>query len=709
MRSGLAQRPPELAIVSDPILGESVSSYMRRLSILNGHRQFDTFAVAIGVGRLQRGSSDEVWCRLAEAAGASLDDLTPMRWMASGERRFRQHTFLGDAISYGFARPNSNRYCVECLRERLVIRDFWAMTYVIACPVHEIELTEVCECGRAHDNRKNGQPWHCICGRSFLAAPIVKAQPSAVLAARNMSYCAGLPIAIGTNTAPYSKALPTPFLDFNPHNYSAYLHTLGGAVCLEESEDRLRQRGGYASAKLLGADFSMAVVGRRIEAACEILETWPEGLGPLIDRLAFRGQEDADKIFSHALGTRAGSMLRNPMRGSDGLPLRDLCIELDAYWNTKYPRQKRRRNLTVVSFPALRTSRLFNARALALAVGASHGTKAHSRVLARVVAEISNEEAQLTDAELAALIRTRSISLFNDAQRSVTAGGARRLLEGASEQRVLQAWEHPGLLPADPRLFGLKLKGARAYSPEAVEAVKQRLAAIAKPREDVSGLGRLMTNGFRRGGLRPWYTKTQALLDMFAGKFVVYAQIANPTLQDLFVDVKALETLSAAQSPVLLAEGAGFAEMARVNDLVRLEFGEEHVLVLNQFRRMVRCEAVRTQTREGRVKGRARKTSVLLYSIPDVMNLLKKRQSGGLTIDETLPFLIPYDISQIIHEMWKAGRRGHFIAGVLTRAGIRTANGSRWVQCTLQDSVRQFPNGAGIFGINLPAGASSFL
>jgi hypothetical protein len=709
MRSPVAQRPPDLAIVSEPILGESVFSYLRRLSMLNGHRQFDTFSIAIGVGILRRGSSDKVWTRLAAATGISLSDLAPMRWLRSEKPQFRQHTFLGDFISFGFALPKSNRYCVECLRENLIFREFWAATYVIACPIHGIELTEACTCGRQHDNRKNGQPWHCICGKSFLEAPVVKAIPSAILAAQNMSHCAGLPIAIGANTAPYSKQLPTAFRDFNAHDYSAYLHTLGGAASLEASEDRFRNRRKYGSTQVLGEDFSLVTVGKRIEAACEILETWPRGLGPLIDRLAFRGQEEAEKHFSQAFSTRAGSMLRNPMRGSDGLPLRELRLELDAYWNNKYPRHKRRRNLSVVNVLALRTTKLFNARQLAFALGASHWKKAHSRVLARVVSEIADDEAKLNDEELAALIRTRSLALYKDSQRSVSAGDARRLLEGAPENRVLQAWEHPDLLPADPRLFGLKLRGARAYSPESIEAAKQRLAAIAQPREDISGLGRLVTDGLRRGGLRPWYTKTDALLDMFAGKFAVYTQVEHPTLQDLFVDVKALGILSAAHSPVLMDEGTGFAELARMNDLIRLELGEEHVLALSQFRRMTRCKVVRTRTRDGYVRGKVRKTATRLYSITDVMSLMKKFQSGKLTYDETIPFIVPYDISQIVSEMWNSGHKDYFITGALTRMGIRTVNGSRWNRCTLKDALRQFPNGVGIFGIDLPAGASPFL
>jgi len=78
------------------------------------------------------------------------------------------------------------------------MREFWTLTYVVACPRHGCLLAERCSrCGWAFAGSGTGSPWGCLCGARFDEELVVAAPKAALRMARNLAAMVGPVLSTG--------------------------------------------------------------------------------------------------------------------------------------------------------------------------------------------------------------------------------------------------------------------------------------------------------------------------------------------------------------------------------------------------------------------------------------------------------------------------------------------------------------------------------
>ena len=170
------------------------------------------------------------------------------------------------------------RWCPICLAEEPYHRSWWDIGALTCCPVHNVELASLCDCGKPLLNCTQ-HTLHCREEHDFRLVETVPVNPAELVAERYLlSRLIGLPHA------------PVGLLDSIPLGRVIHvLERLGRAV-LAESMDHFRSRKRFGIRRLLCVGFG-------------VLAGSPDGFGQLLDTLMSRRGEADLKSTEKAYGT----------------------------------------------------------------------------------------------------------------------------------------------------------------------------------------------------------------------------------------------------------------------------------------------------------------------------------------------------------------------------------------------------------------------
>lgn len=698
---GVTTDAPRLPIMLRPEAGENACGFLRRLAAANGHRGVWVFSRALGLGAdFGPLSAGRIWKRLADAAGLTDADVAGLRWSLADRARPGPETTVivaGTRTRRDFIHPTVARLCPLCLRETGVWRAFWSFSCIVACPRHGTLLVTACSCGRPLLPRDHGRIWACACGVAAGDLGAGAAPASATEVARNLA------ARVGTASGyTCENNLAAPFDGLDAHDYMALVHTLGIAATTPACEDapmlpeqRLYRKDAYGA--MLALDLALA----RLQGATDIIHGWPDAYMSLLGDVEGRNTSTNASKISGAFATVVGRLLARPVRGADGLPLRILNQAFERYWIEHHDgRFRRRPRLLSNDATAKRLQRHVNAAILARAVGVPRDTMLLRRVVRRVFERLDDEDRSRADKDLARLVYDRAIALFRAVMASMPACAVRQAVEGTPGGRALSGWEHPRLIPADPALHGLWLSGKPAYAPEAARAALVRLRTVACRVERSDGLVPLMTAGLR-GSMRPWYSKTDVLLDVMDGKLVVYTAVDAPKLGDLFVNIEDLRQARFAHDPINgLAADGGFAPYKQVNILLLGQFGPTGQLTIQEFRRLTRAGLVRWRSEHRGHGDRGNLHRTRLYNMADTLGFVRRRLSpAGLSVAEAASFGRIHDVGPLLSTMRGSGMGACRIEAELLRRGVRTENGAAWPCEFIAKAITQVEQGKQVPGL----------
>jgi len=668
---------PKLPIVLRPEPGENVHGFLSRLAEANGHRGMVAFTRALGLGAgFGPTSASNAWSRLAKATDLADNEVSAMRWISADRTRYGAKIVVaGVETALGFVYPRTTRLCLSCLRETGIRRDFWSFAAVAACPRHGTLLTTQCSCGRILPAGSYGRTHECACGTALERLEEIPAPAAVVRIARNLAARVGV-----LSGYKCENDFDAPFQTLCAHDFMATVYTLGLATTTLASEDTRVQRatGSYPMSASRNVP-TIAMTVARLVGATRIMDGWPDAYVALLKKVEGRNVEADRTNIAGAFATSIGRLLVCPVRGADGLPLRFLCQMLDEYWsnNTRIARRRRRRNPTTRDVTARRLHASFKISDLARVLNLPHGTAFVGRILSRVLEQRSCDDLALSNDALVSLVRERAVALYHAAVVSLSSEGASDILEGIRPSRALSGWEHPNLLPADPTLFSLRLKGKRAYAPEAVHATLSRLQAVTCRVNSTVDLVSLVSVGFHHH-TQSCYNKTDMLLDIMESRLSIYSSVDDPTLSDLLVSLDELRQARCARSPVNQTPD-GFATPKQINIVLQGRFGAKECLTRNEFRRLARSRQVKFKVVNGAIESLTLPRPVRFYNVNDVVDFVSRRTSdGGLGIREAASFGRLSDIAPLLKALHATGMTTTRMAVELTTRGVRTQDGAPW-------------------------------
>lgn len=686
-----------LAIAFPPARGESIHGYLRRLAVANGHTNPHTFASALGLGRsVGPSSGDAMWRRLAAWTGYDTARLEALRWGRTVEPAGRSMvSFLGARVAIGFLSPRRPRSCPACLLEHGSHHDIWAVTQVIACPLHGCLLMEACAaCGRPVTADPEGRP--CLCGAPSDPLAIRSAPAAAVRVARHLWKLFGGVTRTGLIVEPTAE-FASPFDTLDAHDFLASLAVFGIAATGSDEEAAVLVSKTYRSG--LPTDIAVKDPLTRVQAAVAIMDGWPDAFTALLQRIERRGNH-VDCEFTEAFSSPIGRMLRHPPRASSGVPLQLVHKAVDAYWNKRHPKRRRQRNLTVSHASALTLHTTANATKLAAINGSSVASPLHRRVLQRVHEQLSEADRMLPKDELERIVVNRFEKMLAAARSTISGYSARCILEGGEGKETLTGWDRPGLLPLDPALQGLRYSKTPGYSAPAVHQLLACLRTAALPAGTTAGLIPLLGAAVRLAPLRPWYRKEDLLLDVVAGALPVHTAVEAPRLGDMMVNLDCLKARIATQDPALkTGPWAGHAPLSVANHILRDQVGPDSSVTLNDARRLVAAGLVRVIRRTSTVKHRARPVVERLYRVDDMVAFAQRRAAGRLSAADTSALGMPCDITERLVALEQKRRSLRSIAGELTSNHFRTLAGGGWSHSTVAKALARSRTGERIFAI----------
>lgn len=494
-----------------------------------------TFSTALGLPTLGPQSSEDKWDRLAQATGQEKSVLTAMQWpRAPTVSGIGQHSLmLGTRMATAFVNARAFRFCPACMRERRLGRQFWAIEYVVSCPLHSCLLRDACSrCGRKYVTA--ARPWGCYCGADFCDEPEEPAPVGAVRMAKNLAAIIGADLALGLERPGHGVDLPMPFDSLTAHDYIAYVHVVGKAATTSAADDTgAAETGSWYRTGMRDAALMIGTVISRITAAHEVFGDWPDAYRAILAEVEQRTPREPGKMqLEHAFASKIGQSLQAPLRDSKGLPLPLLVKAIDDFWRAKPDRVRRVRTLMTAHSVARRLGRKVTGTALVRELGIHIGQKVPRRVLQSVMDALDTEELALEDTDLAALVHRKSIEMAKLAKSSLSTSAAMLRLEGA-EDASFKDWNHPELVLPATEMQGLRLAGKAMYLLSSVEGALDRLAGVAKWIKEPGSLVPLMAVTLRLGGIHARYKKTDLLLDLFRGKFRTYTMVERPRLCDI--------------------------------------------------------------------------------------------------------------------------------------------------------------------------------
>lgn len=237
-RNGLPVRPSRQ-------LGESLPGYLYRLYNANGHPVPTEIHASLSL-LYSNAAQDR-----REAAAAQLSAVTGELSDADWPRWRTWHGWLKQSYAW-------LRFCPLCLRENQIHQSIWELPLAKACPIHQTQLVEECECGRKLGWRWNSADWQCRCGKAFSEIDAPDAAQGTVVLARLISACSSVERG---GRWPYAWRLPKEFHDLS-------LEALYAEIAfLHQLECKLHQHlGGIGVTKFPSASVGM------------LLARWPRNL-----------------------------------------------------------------------------------------------------------------------------------------------------------------------------------------------------------------------------------------------------------------------------------------------------------------------------------------------------------------------------------------------------------------------------------------------
>ena len=532
---------PTIPISLPPLTGESAWSYSNRLADVHGYPTAASFKVALGLAaNFGPHSSHGDWRVLAQVTGFPVDVFAEMRRHARPEpARRRWEGLLGNPLSPAHIDKARIKVCPRCLAEDGYGRDFWSVSYALACPRHSTLLVDTCpRCGQllrpARLSASNG----CACGASLSQAPAASADAAIVAATATMALAAGAERAVGEPEAVNRVALPEPFRQLALGELLDCLHRLGSIALAKLScHSSLRRRSGSLLPHLLTSREvpGLELAERRaiLAAGTSILQDWPAGLWRTLDGLRgkFRDEQSSDPM-AREFGTIHNALVAVPPRSADGRPVFAVWNAARAYKAERYAASLKTRITTTDPVARRLSNRL---RAVDLAVEYGIGLAYARRVYRQVLTDVGPMTVEASEDDLSAEFRVRFGRLLGQAESSLGQADASAVLLGPGAKVNPKKLRAPDLLTPLPELRGVKF-GVR-YDRAQVLDLLGRLRQNARLVESLDGLVALSCPRALQRLAKQGYGIAGLLRDMLSGRLAYFTAVAQPRFVDFHVDL----------------------------------------------------------------------------------------------------------------------------------------------------------------------------
>ncbi len=561
-----------LPLTVPPVPWENLNGYIRRLCAVNGVANVALFRSALDIGRLSSSTADEApWLRLAAASLQPLAAIKTMQWRKHESGLLRGLVdFHGQPIQKKFLRTARLRICPRCICDKKIIQDSWSLFYMTACPVHSVKLVDSCDNCFGNQNEPTplkytsaAHPWTCHCDREFGEIGSLPASPEALLVAEALENALGSQLRKNSKHADICPEI----IALQLNDLMAFVDIVGTAATTPASEDIPDNSLGVAYRHgLVDQSTNLEKCTRRVEAAGQIITTWPVGYQKLLEEIADRNPDAPHhQVDRKAFATKVGSMVLFPRRSVSGVPLKILQDQVDEFCLSSLDLVRRKRNLATQDPRARIVHRTTNMSALARDLGLNSRSSLFQKAYRQVIKEMTLDEA---GADAGALISNLQRSVEAHLQRSessISGTTATVILEGARLDRRLQGWDHPELLQKMPETSDFYGKRKASYSLSETLALRDRFIALAEPVETCASPCILPQT--LRIILSEAYKKTDLLIDLLHGQFTLYKEGSPESVFDLFVDIEQLRSFMLQRDLKDAFQTAKFMRLAEINRL----------------------------------------------------------------------------------------------------------------------------------------------
>lgn len=321
-----------------PVHGESIYGFERRFAACTRYQSLGAFRKATGLMEVVPGSTPRKFASMAELAGLAPEALASMRWTGrDGVRRGCSALIMGHLINASYLRTQTLRFCPDCLSEdgppeQRIHHQAWQILQVCACPKHGTMLVEACDdCGRPIEQALKTKAWACACGKEMTDMAAASAPEGAVrmseLFTKRLLANPGQELkACDAGTVPE---------EFTALSLDALL-TVISKIGMIASDDQDDEAVGLADRLYNGVAFnntaSCVDAARAMNAAYDVISTWPKGIEQIFTALADRNPSPPTKHPVHSIfATRLGYRLLGGIKTSDGESIRLIDDALGAW------------------------------------------------------------------------------------------------------------------------------------------------------------------------------------------------------------------------------------------------------------------------------------------------------------------------------------------------------------------------------------------
>lgn len=420
------------------------------------------------------------------------------------------------------------------------------------------------------------------------------------------------------NNAPVVD-LPDAFRTLKVQDYLVLLHTLGLAATTAAKDDA--RVSPYVASYRNGTrvePVQISVLDRRIEAACAIINDWPNALYNLLDGIVYRNEASTEALPERrAFATEIGRMFLHPLRGANGLPLPILHEVVTTYCATRLGLRRRARKPSACVPVVRRIQRYVEVSTIAVRLNISSRSKSLTRSYRQIILKLTDAELQQRDENLARTVADRTVALYDKVATAVSLRQARKLLEGVYiRHNSFTSWHHPRLLTPDPELFGLQRPGVALYPRESIQRILDRIDDVAVRIANTAGL-EPMYDAINAGALGNGYSRTQFLIDVLDGLLPVYAVVDRPRFGALFADPGEIRRLAAERRVYPLDGSETYRAPNTINYIVVQRLGNTVSLTYSELVRLAKSGIIRFKSNP-----RPGKRHIYLFCTQDVLAYL---------------------------------------------------------------------------------------
>lgn len=631
---------PALPLVVRPLHGESAVGFIMRLAEKNGISYPALFERVAGGRHNPDNWDDAAWKRLADIALVDVVDLDSMRCRPVDLRVGAGVTFLGFVMRRSYLVFDRMRLCPLCIGEGGVIREMWKLMHCVACIEHGTYLVDQCDCGRPLHIIRRGpkqEPQHdcCPCGKPFSEISTQVASDHALHMTHWLVQLFGPRL---TATAPRlwlsGRMLPPP-LDGQSHTIAPpaapvhfdnldlppvpvpldqtdALHPLDALAALEligrvattpASQDRPRSGRTLVTSGGPAAVEPMVTTIDRVEAAMTTINDWPNAWHAILEDVAGRNAAAGDATAEDLFATEIGKLILHPFTGVDGFPIAILADETKA-WLGARGYTARTKEIYRVSRVAMRLRTVMPKSEVIRRLGGYDGVGLR-RAYSQVMKEFDRTDTHaMDDGELAEAVLERIRSLVDVVEQHVSTCVVAETLCSRDRRTGGAVWIDSRLLTPlrIEHVMNKRFKGD-VFARADIEAMQVRLAAASRlVGEDE------IPDGFARYGdvsgstTSTFYGGADLIVDILSGDVPSVRTVDTPTLADLWIAVRAVETNVLSCRVASMVDHDRFLTAQSLKQLMSKLWPGRGAALMKELRRLRESDVVRFEdlrTEEG--------------------------------------------------------------------------------------------------------------